>query len=246
MSSGPPPGEVHVWLVHADAPSEDELARLALLMSSAERPRHDAYHFQKDKRLFIIARATCRTLLSRYTGINPTAWTFRENHWGRPEIASPPVTPPLRFNLSHTAGLVACALARDREIGIDVEKATRPTEILTIANSVFSPGEIRDLAALPASEQQRRFFELWTLKEAYIKARGKGLAIPLDEFSFTIPGGPTVRCEPSLQDDGDSWQFRLWRPTATHQAALAVRRRDAALEIVENVLDMRELARQRA
>ncbi len=243
MHDGPPANEAHVWLVEADRLSASELAQLGALMSANERERHDAFRFDKDKRLFIIARAMVRALLSRYADASPAAWTFSENRWGRPEIASPPVTPPLRFNLSHTKGLVACILARDREIGIDVEDATRPTKIHTIADSVFSPTEVRDLERLPPAEQPRRFFELWTLKESYIKARGMGLAIPLDQFSFSFDGGLCLTIDPELEDDDATWQLDLWRPTERHQAALAVRRAGADLEVIKRRLDFAGLAR---
>lgn len=232
MMNGPPARQAHIWLALADQLSDAVLAEQAQLMSPTERTRHDAFKFDKDKRLFIIARAMARRLLSHYAGGSPEAWTFRENQWGRPEIDTPVIAPPLRFNLSHTKGLVACIVARERDIGIDVENTTRPTNILTIADSVFSATEIRDLKRLGARAQQRRFFELWTLKESYIKARGMGLAIPLDQFSFTFADGIDLAIDPALRDTAATWQLHLWKPTPSHQAALAIRRTGEDLDVV--------------
>ncbi len=231
--------EVHVWLTHVDTLDENGQARSAALMSGPERVRHDRYRFAKDRKLFFIARAMVRTLLSCYSGYPCSAWTFKENRWGRPEIDNPSLRPTLRFNISHTKGLVACILAVDREVGIDVENTSRPIEYLTIAESVFSPSEVGALKRLPGPALIRRFFELWTLKESYIKARGMGLAIPLDGFSFTFEERPELTIDPSLGDDSSTWQLDLWRPTAIHQAALSIRRSGDDLQVREREWDPR-------
>src|SRR6185503_2215825 len=133
---------------------------------------------------------------------------------------------PLRFNLSNTEGLIACLVADDREIGVDVEDLERRGETVAIADRFFSPLEVAALRAVPEERQRARFFDYWTLKEAYIKARGMGLAIPLDHFSFVIePGAPIgIAFDPRLPDDPSTWQFAQLRPTARHVISVAVRR----------------------
>ncbi len=115
-------------------------------------------------------------------------------------------------------------MTRGRDIGVDVEHTPRRTEALEIADRFFSPREVRDLRALPAGEQRSRFFDYWTLKESYIKARGLGLAIPLHRFSFVLPPAaePRLLLDPSLGDDAARWRFWLRSPTAEHRLALCL------------------------
>jgi len=115
----------------------------------------------------------------------------------------------------------------DREVGVDVEDMTRPGQTVEIANQFFSPTEVAALRALAGGAQRHRFFEYWTLKEAYIKARGIGVSLPLEWFSFHLEPGRPVRIsfDPSLDDDPLSWQFAQFRLTPRHIGALAIRRR---------------------
>ena len=132
----------------------------------------------------------------------------------------------LRFNLSNTYGLIACAVTLDRELGVDVEDTERPGETVSIADGFFSRQEIAALRALPPDRQRSRFFDYWTLKEAYIKARGMGLAIPLDQFSFSLDDGPRigVAFDPALGDDASTWQFEQFALSPRHRTSAAVRR----------------------
>ncbi len=222
------PEEVHLWLASGDVLSD----RAALeacrgWLTEAERARHQRYVFERNRDEFLATRALVRTTLSRYADVEPGAWVFRVNGYGRPEIAEPPL--PLRFNLSNTEGLVACAVVRaqdGREIGVDVERAERRTDVALIAEGFFAPFEVSALRALPRELQRERFFRYWTLKEAYIKARGLGLAIPLAHFWFILDGvdSPKIAFDPRLEDDPATWQFMELRPGPGHHAALAVRR----------------------
>jgi 4'-phosphopantetheinyl transferase len=198
--------------------STDEKQRLARLLSKAHQE------------LFLLAHGLLRTQLSKCAEVDPAAWQFRIAAHGRPEIAAP--TSALRFNLSHTAGLAACAVADGRDVGIDVEDITRERS-RGLAERVFSRREQNSLRDLPAQERARGFFELWTLKEAYLKARGLGLAIPLGAFSFYRDAAGDWRIEfgasegeapnqARCEDDPHRWTFRSWRVGARHQAALAV------------------------
>lgn len=171
-----------------------------------------------------MTRALLRTTLSRYASVPPEAWRFVLNPHGRPEIDTPREARWLKFNLSHTNSLVACLVARERAIGVDVEDRDRRGRLLDVAERFFSPSEAATLRRLPENEQLDRFFLYWTLKESYIKARGMGLAIPLAQFSFDIGPSITVRFDPRLGDDPQSWQFTALSVGRRHQLAAAFRR----------------------
>jgi 4'-phosphopantetheinyl transferase len=221
-----PPNQVHVHYVLADAIDDrDLLAAYEALLAPHERARRDRYMFEHSRREYLLTRALVRTTLSRYASPAPADWTFRENAWGRPEIDVAEHA-WLRFNLSNTRGLIACAVARDRDIGLDVEITERPGETVEIADRFFSPTEVAALRALPKDAQRARFFEYWTLKEAYIKARGMGLAIPLDQFSFLLEDRAPIRVafDPALGDDASAWQFEQLTLSPRHAAAAAVHR----------------------
>lgn len=218
-------GEARVWLASPDEiTSPDLLARYERLLDADERERYLRFKFERDRKEYLVAHALLRHSLSRCAPVAPEDWRFRRNAYGRPEI-SPEIGAQLRFNLSHTRGLSACAVTPDFEIGVDVEWMNRRLNPEELVDVVFSREEARVLRALPLEDQSQRFFVLWTLKEAYIKARGMGLALPLDQFTFSVRGETEVQVgfEPSLADDPSVWQFRLHAPTADHRLALAVR-----------------------
>ena len=225
---------VHIDLVHTT--SADALARMddyRALLSEDEQARMARLVFDRDRRAFLLTRALVRTTLSRYAPVAPAEWRFLTNAHGRPEILSrSPGTPDLRFNVSHTDGLIACAVTIGREVGVDIEHLDRQ---LThdVAGRFFAPAEVTALHRLPEPEQRRVFFDYWTLKEAYIKARGFGLALPLGEFAFMLnpPQPPAIAFDPSLDDDPATWQFLQAWPTPHHRLALAVRRTGADLPV---------------
>jgi 4'-phosphopantetheinyl transferase len=231
-----PLNAVHIDLVRADAGDADAWAHheaYRALLSADEHERMGRLVFERDRRRFLLARALVRTMLSRYGRVAPADWSFVANVHGRPEILDRPSgVPDLRFNLSHTEGLIACAVTIGREVGVDVEHIGRR---LThdVAGRFFAPREVNDLKALPAGEQDKAFFDYWTLKEAYIKARGFGLALPLGDFAFTLspPAPPVIAFEPSLDDDPATWQFFQDWPTPQHRLGLAVRREGADLPV---------------
>lgn len=222
----PQPGHVvHVLTVEQDDPGvQARLPRYRTLLNDDERAREARFYFDADKERFVIGRALTRLQLSRFLGGDPRAWPLVTNRYGRPELASP-VPPPIGFNVSHTQGLVACAVAATTDVGVDVEFIGRR---LThdVADRFFAPSEVSDLRRLGPDEQARAFYDYWTLKEAYIKARGMGLALPLAHFAFALrpPALPTIRFDPEIEDDASTWQFAQSWPTERHRLGLAVRR----------------------
>ena len=218
--------EVHLWYI-----SPREVADSALLgachelLSPKERARHVRFVFQKGRREYLITRALVRIGLASYSGISPFRLAFTENSYGRPEVLRPTRARVLRFSVSHTNDLIACLFGLERDIGLDVEDIRDRSEVPELADRFFSPAELRDLRGLTNESRQRRFFEYWTLKEAYIKARGMGLSLPLDGFFFRIDEGRIcISFAPCSDDDPERWQFSLLRLTERHQAAVAIRR----------------------
>ncbi|SLM49943.1 4'-phosphopantetheinyl transferase [Nitrospira japonica] len=217
-------GEVHVW---CSEPSELErnglVASAQALLSSDEHERMRRFRFEGDRLTFLATRVLVRQVLSRYEPIAPRDWTFVATSHGRPEIARP--SSALRFNVSNTSGLVVLAVTHRLTVGVDVESLSRPAPI-EVADRFFAPAEARVLQSLPPSERTRCFFEFWTLKESYSKARGLGLAIPLDRFWFTLEPcrRPRLEIDPLLSDEAEAWHFAQLRPTTEHVIAVCVRR----------------------
>lgn len=220
--------EAHVWCTCPDSVTDPALLHTYWeLLSVNERVQQQRFYFEKGRHEYLITRALVRTTLSRYAPVAPHAWCFETNAYGRPEIVAPQGILPLRFNLSHTDGLIVCLVTLDRECGIDVEDTEREGMTVEIADQFFSRTEAQTLRALPPPKQRGRFFEYWTLKESYIKARGMGVSLPLDQFSFHLERDQPIRIsfDPRLSDDPSSWQFVQLCPTRRHLMAIALRRR---------------------
>ena len=228
------PHEAHVWLLpDPEQAPRTQIDELAAILDDDERDRAARYLRPADRTRSIAARALLRLMLSRYAPVAPSAWQFRTNRYGRPELARvPEAAGDLRFNVSHTDGLIAVAVTRGRSIGVDVEHIDRPLAH-DIAGRFFSPAEVRDLRQYPVEAQPRVFFDYWTLKEAYIKARGMGLALPLGDFSFRLRADepPTISFAPELGDDPARWQFAQASPSGRHRLAVAVERRGPDLPV---------------
>ena len=169
-----PANAVHVWWADPDVIVEDP--RCIDLLCASEIDQLAKFRFDHDRVLYLATRVMVRTTLSRYASVSPRAWRFASNAYGRPSID--PIS-PLKFNLSNTRGMIVCAIADDLEIGVDVEDVTREAP-LDVATHYFAPIEVANLRSVAPREQAKRFFDVWTLKESYIKARGLGLTIPLD------------------------------------------------------------------
>ncbi len=229
--ASPPPqtlgtDEVHVWLSSPDDAAEPDLLNAYQgLLAPDELARYRRFRFERQRRAYLVSHALVRTTLSRYAALAPGRWVFIRNAHGRPEIGAVRDLPPLRFNLSHTDGLVACAVTLARDIGIDVESHARRRINLRVADRFFAPGECAALERMRAAERPAGFLALWTLKEAYIKARGLGLALPLRLFAFALSeeGVADVIFDERLGDNASAWQFELTRPGPGYVLSLAVR-----------------------
>lgn len=216
-----------VFLAETDSPDvETRWPDLQALLSPQEREKAARFHFERDRRIYTVAHVLLRRALSTVTGEPLSRWSFVEGAHGKPEIA-PGIGPPLlRFNLTHTHGLAAAVVVTDGTcVGIDAEHAAADRAALQVADSYFAAPEVAELRALPPERQPERFFQLWTLKEAYLKAHGAGLNLPLHAFGFRTfaPGSLQVWFDPTLREDPAEWAFGVYRATPSHLVAVGAR-----------------------
>ena len=218
-------GAIHLWFSRPGPVSEEWLDHASrLILPERERDGSRRFRFARDRRRFLLTRLMLRTTLSRYAALRPADWIFSANPFGRPFIANAHFDRPVQFNISHTDGLIALAIVRNAPIGIDIERMRRIEARDDIASRFFAPTEAGALRALPTALRDGRFIDLWTLKEAYIKARSRGLSIPLDSFAFSLSPGrirfTTGSNEP--QADLGSWHFVQFTVPEDHVGALCI------------------------
>ena len=227
---------IHLWLSFYDDIREERLhAAYRELLSSAEIEQEKRFYFDRDRRRYLVTRALLRTVLSNYAAVDPRDWAFSTNAYGRPGIASDQAKDAcLSFNISHTHSLIVLGVTRRCAIGVDVEKTCSREAPINIAERYFAPQEVAELAANPPDRQQHRFFEYWTLKEAYIKARGLGLSLPLDRFGFHYPHGDAVEMtiDPELHDHPARWQFWQARLAPAYLIAICAERNGAEVPVL--------------
>ena len=219
--------DVHVWYLATASLDDDGVTAALSLLSPDERQRSDRFVFRRDRRDFAAAHALTRRVLSSYENVAPRDWTFEATADGKPCLpAGHAGGPPLVFNLSHTHGLVACAVARDGDIGLDVERIDRAVDARGIAARYFTAGEsafIDGGHGGGAGDRQVRFAEVWTLKEAFVKAVGRGLRQPLNAFGCVLEGSRGIRFDAPTGMDPREWTFALFAPSPDTRMAIAVR-----------------------
>lgn len=226
----PAPDTVKVRWLAVDHLGDGDLVRLRACLDDAERTRADRFAFERDRVAYTAAHALLRSVLSSDAldaGLAPADWRFVPGPHGRPEIVGEQNRPGLRFNISHTTGFVAVALAAGHEVGVDVEARVRRGLTMEIADRYFAPAEIAHLDGLVPADRREAFMAFWTLKEAYIKAIGKGLACPLDAFAFTLDP-LSIAFSDRLDDRPERWLFRRLSPVPDYLLALAVRHPEPA------------------
>lgn len=192
------------------------------LMNFQERKKYDRFHFNVNRHQYLVTRALVRTVLSTYSPeISPKEWQFHTNKFGKPFIANSSLNNLLHFNISHTNKLIVLAVSKQPYIGVDVEYMKKNDKIIEIANRYFAPQELKLLLNKGIKEQACCFYDLWTLKESYIKAKGGGLSIPLNEFYFTFLNQIKINFSPTLDDDCGNWQFWKFDLGSSHKLAIA-------------------------
>ena len=219
------------WIV-LQSMTECQWDELSVLLDAGTLARASRLGVSHDRGAFIAAHALTRGTLSRYASLAPSEWRFCSGPHGKPEIAAEVDSPPLRFNLSHTRGLVAVAVGMRHSLGVDIELVDRDRLGLDLALSTFAPAECEHLLRLPVAEQTVAAFRFWTLKEAYLKATGLGLSVPLKHFAFTL-AGPSITFTHRMADDPARWHFHQLQPTPEHILALAVQHDDPAVLCID-------------
>ena len=216
-------GEIHVWRVSL-AQTESCLQSLQQTLSTDERTKADRFRFPKDRSQFIVSRGALRAILSRYLNISSHILRFDYNPYGKPSLIVAQGGNTLRFNVSHSRGMALIAITKNRDIGVDIEGINPNFSCLEIADKFFSPLENSVLQSLPEHLQATAFFTCWTRKEAYIKAVGKGLSIPLNQFDVSLaPGEPAALLKVEENpEEASKWSLIELFPSSDMVAAVAV------------------------
>lgn len=222
-----PEDEVQLWRVDLEAIASDE-SRWQQVLSSDELTRAARFHFQRDRQHFVAARALLRTILAGYLATDPNGLSFSYSKQEKPALSPVHADSGVTFNVSHSGGIALFAFTRRREIGVDVEQLRPDSDCEAIARRFFSTREQSQLAALPAEQKVAAFFRCWTRKEAYIKATGDGLSLPLSQFDVSLTAGEKnalLATRPDVSEAG-RWLLQEVSGGPGYIAALCVRGQD--------------------
>ncbi len=213
--------EVHVLVASLDIDAP-RLQSLIHILSSDEKERGERFRFNKERHRYIASRGILREILSFYLGCDPSILRFEYNSFGKPFLKRSEGMEDISFNLSHSQDISLYALTQRRKVGIDIEKISSTFVEDCTAEYTFSPGEVVMLRSLPEEVQNQAFFSCWTRKEAYIKAKGQGLSIPIDQFDVSLaPGEPAQLLETKWDDDEPSrWKFMDLKVNPDYAAAV--------------------------
>ncbi len=208
-----------VWKIVLDQPA-NIVAELRGVLSAGEIERADRFRVDRGAERYIVGRGALRRLLERCTGVPARDLNFRLNEFGKPELPGSEIM----FNLSHSHGLALFAVTRGRAIGVDIELIREEVMVDKIAERFFSPAEARTLSALPAHQQAQAFFNCWTRKEAWIKARGQGFSIALNSFEVSLVPGDPARLLATRPDpeEANRWSLAALDCEPGYAAALAI------------------------
>ena len=222
---------IHVWLARLDLPAT-RLHALEQALSTDERERANRFRFPTDRSRFIAARGLLRSILGNYLSREPASLRFCYSPYGKPALAAESAGDPMLFNVTHSQGMALYAFTHIGAIGIDLEHFSADTkDYENIALHFFSAAEVETLRAVSASSKQEAFLNCWTRKEAYIKARGLGLSLPLSQFDVSLtPGAPaTLLATREAGQETTGWFLAALAPGADCIAALAVHGQPGAI-----------------
>jgi 4'-phosphopantetheinyl transferase len=222
---------VHVWSVNLDE-NLDKVCRLERLLAAEERRRAERFQFRSDRERFIVGRGVLRILLGLYLRRDPSAVQLWYNSQGKPGLQRNSDDPDLHFNVAHSGGTAIIAVTAGCAIGVDVERVRTDVEWLELAQRYFSSEEAAAFDMLPAQQRLPAFFATWTRKEAYLKAHGMGLALPLDQFAVSVDSREPARLISAAHDPGQlhRWELYSFQPAPGYAAALAVDARGVQFE----------------
>jgi 4'-phosphopantetheinyl transferase len=208
--------EIHVWHAALDR-DEKILGQLESTLSLDEKARADRFHFVNDRNRFVVARGVLRELLGKYLQQSPASVEFSYGKHGKPFLSGGNASTGLCFNLSHSAALAVYAIAKGRNLGIDVERVRPESAGEDIARRYFSAREVSDLQTLSPEARVEGFFHCWTRKEAYLKATGMGLQIALDSFAVSLLPGKPVQFLSGVES---RWNLAAYHPAEGYVAAV--------------------------
>lgn len=217
------PAPVHVALRLTESLSEADVDAIASTLSPDEQERARAFVFFRDRRDYVAAHGLLRETLSKVSAPPSGGWTFTAGRTGKPAIAETSPRVQLSFNLSHTRGLVACAVSLEHELGIDVECIDRSADRTDVARHNFASVEHAQLEVCATDERAERFVEIWTLKEAFVKATGTGIVDDLQGWGFRLDVPGCIIFDSPAGTHAEHWTFGLFAPTTETRMALAVR-----------------------
>jgi len=215
-------GEVHVWRASLGHNSS-LLQNMFETLSPDEKTRAERYHFDKDKNHFIAARGILREILSRYLETDPVKITFTYSSLGKPALDNSTNNYQLKFNVSHSNGMALYAFSKENNIGIDIEYMRNDVKYEDIAIRFFSQQEASTLRSLPGHLKTHAFYNCWTRKEAYLKAKGEGLTASLNQFNVSLaPGEPAaLLSNQQAPEDPSRWSLHELDVCGQYVAALA-------------------------
>ncbi|HEX5127808.1 MAG TPA: 4'-phosphopantetheinyl transferase superfamily protein [Rhodocyclaceae bacterium] len=198
------------------------MAALERVLTEEERARAERYHFKKDRDRFVVARGMLRYLLGHYLKCSPAEVRFFYSQYGKPSLAWPDL-PAFQFNLSHSHSLVLYAFTIGRQLGIDIERVRQDIDVPGIARHTFSEAERKVLASVTAESKVDVFFDCWTRKEAYVKARGEGMHFGLSSFDVSLhpQDAPALLRVKDNDEEASRWSFRSLNPHPGYKACLA-------------------------
>lgn len=218
--------EIHLWFADQNRFSLSELTEFSYAwLTETEQQRFQRYQRDASRFQFLLGRFLMRSVLSQYIDLGPAEWKFDQNKYGKPAIKAEQNSAAIYFNLSHSSERAVLAVSTMEYIGVDIESNRKDRRVKKLVDRYFGTEEVKDLLALDESQQQARFYELWTLKEAYIKACGLGLAIPLQQFNYGFPSQQELHLnfDAARQDNESSWQCWQLDGGEGYELALAVK-----------------------
>ncbi len=226
-----PEDEVHLWRIDLAAVAQEE-QRWKQILSADEQERAARFHFSRDRQCFTATRGLLRTILAGYIDSDPSELVFSYSQREKPSLTPSPTGSQVEFNVSHSGTIALLAFARGRALGVDVEQLRDNFDHDTIAHRFFSEEEQRQLAALSPSERYHGFFRCWTRKEAYIKAQGTGLSLPLHQFDVSLKPqeGNALLCTRPDPTEAAQWSLQEVPAAEGYVAALCVRGRGWSLK----------------
>lgn len=232
--------EIHLWLSFERSADQPSLTQMTTLLQPKELERVDTAHSSEVKLRLLAARAMQRTVLARYApGVDPASLRFVKGEHGKPFLAPEFDSLKLHFNLTHTDGLVALAVSRFRDVGVDAENMYSRTTALRLARRYFTAEEARNLESLPIERQPARFYALWTLKESWMKASGRGVSAGLDNAAFSLDDKNEIEGLVFAAYDAADWRFWQFKPTDEHVLAVALRAAGATRGVIVSTKEWR-------